>query len=138
MLQKVIINFLYVFHYFKLSKFAAAFYTKVFYYSSGECISNAERFYNVLSNLLLKRGKKDFAIRINYRLDIFTYSWVLAKMLAGGLCTQTRRRLMPSTEKNIGVSTFFSSSHLPVIGRFKCLLPKFCPIDTDKPFPRPL
>ena len=46
--------------------------TKVFYYSSGECISNAERFYNVLSNLLLKRGKKDFAIRINYRLDIFT------------------------------------------------------------------
>ena len=33
---------------------------------SGECISNAERFYNILSNLLVKRGKKDFAIRINY------------------------------------------------------------------------
>lgn len=34
--------------------------------SGGECISNAERFYNILSNLLMKRGKKDFAIRINY------------------------------------------------------------------------
>lgn len=34
--------------------------------SDGECISNAERFYNVLHKLLIKRGKKDFAIRINY------------------------------------------------------------------------
>jgi len=35
-------------------------------FSTGECISNAERFYIILSNLLMKRGKKDFAIRINY------------------------------------------------------------------------
>ena len=37
------------------------------HFRSGECISNAERFYVILSNLLMKRGKKDFAIRINYR-----------------------------------------------------------------------
>ncbi len=35
-------------------------------FNSGECVSNAERFYIILSNLLMKRGKKDFAIRINY------------------------------------------------------------------------
>merc|ERR1711913_113239 len=31
-----------------------------------ECISNSERFYGMLQKLLLKRGKKDFAIKIRY------------------------------------------------------------------------
>jgi len=31
-----------------------------------ECISNAERFYNMLHRLLMRRGKKDFAIKIRY------------------------------------------------------------------------
>jgi len=31
-----------------------------------ECISNSERFYNMLHRLLIRRGKKDFAIKIRY------------------------------------------------------------------------
>jgi len=31
-----------------------------------ECISNSERFYNMLHRLLVRRGKKDFAIKIRY------------------------------------------------------------------------
>ncbi|XP_040578019.1 uncharacterized protein [Lepeophtheirus salmonis] len=36
---------------------------------NGICISNAEKFYYVLRDLLLKRGKKDFAVRIIYNSD---------------------------------------------------------------------
>lgn len=32
----------------------------------GQCIHNSERFYNILANLLSKRGKKDFALKIKY------------------------------------------------------------------------
>merc|ERR1712055_702817 len=31
-----------------------------------ECISQSERFYNMLHRLLIRRGKKDFAIKIRY------------------------------------------------------------------------
>merc|ERR1711874_630808 len=31
-----------------------------------ECMGNSERFYGMLQKLLLKRGKKDFAIKIRY------------------------------------------------------------------------
>jgi len=32
----------------------------------GQCLHNSERFYNILANLLSKRGKKDFALKIKY------------------------------------------------------------------------
>jgi len=32
----------------------------------GDCVHNSERFYNILANLLSKRGKKDFALKIKY------------------------------------------------------------------------
>eukprot|EP00095_Tigriopus_kingsejongensis_P005267 maker-scaffold464_size163657-snap-gene-0.28 protein:Tk05267 transcript:maker-scaffold464_size163657-snap-gene-0.28-mRNA-1 annotation:"hypothetical protein EPUS_02985" len=34
--------------------------------AKGECISSAERFYGLLQDMLMRRGKKDFAFRINY------------------------------------------------------------------------
>jgi len=34
--------------------------------NDAECVHNSERFYNILSHLLRKRGKKDFALKIKY------------------------------------------------------------------------
>lgn len=34
--------------------------------NQGQCVHNSERFYNILANLLSKRGKKDFALKIKY------------------------------------------------------------------------
>jgi len=34
--------------------------------NDGQCVHNSERFYKILANLLSKRGKKDFALKIKY------------------------------------------------------------------------
>ena len=41
-----------------------------------KCINSAERFYLLLSRLLSKRGKKDFAIKIRYLLLHFNLSYM--------------------------------------------------------------
>jgi len=50
----------------KCNKKNQCYWYKSKHSDDGDCVHNSERFYNILANLLSKRGKKDFALKIKY------------------------------------------------------------------------